>query len=79
MKPIRLSAAGHPAVTGRHDKTLELTAADSITARAAMSLLMAYRSRNSRFSSSSARICRSRSAADVPAGDLRFGIGVSPG
>ena len=34
MKPIRLTAAGHPAVTGRHDKTLELTAADSITARA---------------------------------------------
>lgn len=34
MTPIRLTAAGHPAVTGRHDKTLELTAADSITARA---------------------------------------------
>ena len=34
MKPIRLTAAGHPAVTGRHDKTLELIAADSITARA---------------------------------------------
>ena len=34
MKPVRLTAAGHPAVTGRHDKTLELTAADSITARA---------------------------------------------
>jgi len=31
---VRLSAVGHPAVTGRHDKTLELTAADAITARA---------------------------------------------
>jgi hypothetical protein len=31
---VRLTAAGHPAVTGRHDKTLELTAAGSITARA---------------------------------------------
>ncbi|HEY7104064.1 MAG TPA: DUF371 domain-containing protein [Mycobacteriales bacterium] len=34
MTPVRLTAAGHPAVTGRHDKTLELTAAGSITARA---------------------------------------------
>ena len=31
---MRLTAAGHPAVTGRHDKTLELTAAAAITARA---------------------------------------------
>lgn len=34
MRTVRLTAAGHPAVTGRHDKTLELTAAGSITARA---------------------------------------------
>jgi hypothetical protein len=34
VTPIRLTATGHPAVTGRHDKTLELTAAGSITARA---------------------------------------------
>lgn len=33
-EPVRLTAAGHPAVTGRHDKTLELTAAAAITARA---------------------------------------------
>jgi hypothetical protein len=34
MRTVRLTAAGHPAVTGRHDKTLELTAAAAITARA---------------------------------------------
>jgi hypothetical protein len=34
VRPVRLTAAGHPAVTGRHDKTLELTAAAGITARA---------------------------------------------
>ena len=34
MRTVRLRAAGHPAVTGRHDKTLELTAAAAITARA---------------------------------------------
>ena len=34
MRAVRLTAAGHRAVTGRHDKTLELTAAGSITARA---------------------------------------------
>ena len=34
MRTVRLAAAGHPAVTGRHDKTLELTAAAAITARA---------------------------------------------
>jgi hypothetical protein len=32
--PVRLTARGHPDVTGRHDKTLELTAEDAITARA---------------------------------------------
>ncbi|HST64817.1 MAG TPA: DUF371 domain-containing protein [Mycobacteriales bacterium] len=31
---MTLTAAGHPDVTGRHDKTLELTAEDAITARA---------------------------------------------
>jgi hypothetical protein len=31
---VRLAAVGHEAVTGRHDKTLELTAEDAITARA---------------------------------------------
>jgi hypothetical protein len=31
---VRLTARGHPDVTGRHDKTLELTAGDAITARA---------------------------------------------
>ena len=31
---VRLVASGHPAVTGRHGKTLELTADASITARA---------------------------------------------
>ena len=34
MRSVRLTATGHPAVTGRHDKTLELTAEDAITARA---------------------------------------------
>jgi hypothetical protein len=34
VRTVRLTAAGHPAVTGRHDKTLELTAAPAITARA---------------------------------------------
>jgi hypothetical protein len=34
VRTVRLTAAGHPAVTGRHDKTLELTAAGSVTARA---------------------------------------------
>lgn len=34
MREVRLGAVGHPAVTGRHDKTLELTAQDEITARA---------------------------------------------
>jgi hypothetical protein len=34
VRPVRLTAVGHPAVTGRHDKTLELTAAAAITARA---------------------------------------------
>ena len=34
MRAVRLTAAGHPAVTGRHGKTLELTAAGGITARA---------------------------------------------
>lgn len=34
MREVRLAAVGHPAVTGRHDKTLELTAQDEITARA---------------------------------------------
>ncbi len=34
MSEVRLTAAGHPDVTGRHDKTLELTAEDAITARA---------------------------------------------
>ena len=33
-RSVRLTAAGHPAVTGRHGKTLELTAAPGITARA---------------------------------------------
>jgi hypothetical protein len=33
-REVRLAAAGHPAVTGRHDRTLELTAEDAITARA---------------------------------------------
>ncbi len=31
---VRITAAGHPAVTGRHGKTLELTAGADITARA---------------------------------------------
>ncbi len=34
MRTVRLAAAGHPAVTGRHGKTLELTAAAAISARA---------------------------------------------
>jgi hypothetical protein len=34
MREIQLTAAGHPDVTGRHDKTLEFTAEDAITARA---------------------------------------------
>jgi hypothetical protein len=34
MRAVTLTAAGHPDVTGRHDKTLELTAEDAITARA---------------------------------------------
>lgn len=34
MEAVTLTAAGHPDVTGRHDKTLELTAEDAITARA---------------------------------------------
>lgn len=34
MKEVRLTAMGHPDVTGRHEKTLELTAEDAITARA---------------------------------------------
>jgi hypothetical protein len=34
VRTVRLTAAGDPAVTGRHDKTLELTAAAAITARA---------------------------------------------
>jgi len=34
VRQARLTAVGHPAVTGRHDKTLELTAEDAITARA---------------------------------------------
>jgi hypothetical protein len=34
MTEVRLTAAGHPDVTGRHEKTLELTAEDAITARA---------------------------------------------
>jgi hypothetical protein len=33
-RTVRLTAAGHPAVTGRHRKTLELTAEDAITERA---------------------------------------------
>lgn len=31
---VRITAAGHPAVTGRHGKTLELTAEPEVTARA---------------------------------------------
>lgn len=34
MREVRLTAVGHPDVTGRHEKTLELTAEDAITARA---------------------------------------------
>ena len=34
IAPVRLTARGHPDVTARHDKTLELTAEDAITARA---------------------------------------------
>ena len=34
MREARLTARGHAEVTGRHDKTLELTAEDAITARA---------------------------------------------
>ncbi|CAA9280337.1 MAG: hypothetical protein AVDCRST_MAG41-3495, partial [uncultured Corynebacteriales bacterium] len=34
MRQARLAAVGHPEVTGRHDKTLELTAEEAITARA---------------------------------------------
>jgi hypothetical protein len=34
MRTARIAATGHPAVTARHDKTLELTAADAITERA---------------------------------------------
>jgi hypothetical protein len=34
VRTVRLTATGHPAVTGRHGKTLELTAAAAITARA---------------------------------------------
>jgi hypothetical protein len=34
VKEVRLTAMGHPDVTGRHEKTLELTAEDEITARA---------------------------------------------
>jgi hypothetical protein len=33
-RTARLTAVGHPAVTGRHDKTLELTATGAITGRA---------------------------------------------
>jgi hypothetical protein len=34
VNEVRLTAAGHPDVTGRHEKTLELTAEGAITARA---------------------------------------------
>jgi hypothetical protein len=34
VREVRLTAVGHPDVTGRHEKTLELTAEDAITARA---------------------------------------------
>jgi hypothetical protein len=34
VRAVRLTAAGHRDVTGRHEKTLELTAEDAITARA---------------------------------------------
>jgi hypothetical protein len=34
VRDVRLTAVGHPDVTGRHEKTLELTAEAAITARA---------------------------------------------